>query len=144
MAAEKAYMGYETLLYIGTAGSTASTQVLNAQDVDYNLDPERGETTTRGDGSAVPIATSRVTCLKPTVTFKMLNKPGNATLATIIAAAKTGGPLAVRTKSYSSGLGFDGDMTFSQKHGAPLKGEGSFEFVGEATEESLRVPLLWT
>jgi hypothetical protein len=153
MAAVKAYMGYEAQLFYGTAGSTGATQITNATDVDYNLDPERGDTTTRGDGTAVPRVTSRVTGLKPTITWKSLNKPTDTTLAALIAAAKTGAPVALRTKSYSSGLGFDGDVTLTMKQGAPLKGEATFEsplkgeatfeFTAEATEESLRVPSLW-
>lgn len=143
MASVKTTMGYETLLYLGTAGATASSQVTNAVDVDYNLDPQRGDTTTRGDASAVPIETSRVTSIKPTVTFKSLNKLADTLLATLLTAAATGAPLAVRTKSGSTGKGYDGDMTFTVKHSSPLKGEGAFEFTGEATEESLRVPQLW-
>lgn len=143
MPAVKTYMGYETQLFYGTAGSTGATQITNAVDVDYNMDPERGETTTRGDGTAVPIVTSRVTALKPTITWKMLNKPADTTLAALIAAAKTGAAVALRTKNYASGSGFDGDVTLTCKQGAPLKGEGTFEFTAEATEESLRVPSLW-
>jgi hypothetical protein len=136
-------MGYETQLFYGTAGTTAATQITNAVDVDYNLDPERGDTTTRGDGSSVPIVTSRVTALKPTITFKMLHKPADTTLAALIAASKAGSPVAMRTKSYSSGSGYDGDVTLSFKESAPLKGEGSFEFTAEATEESGRAPQTW-
>lgn len=143
MAAVKTYMGYEGQIYYGTAGTTATTQLVNVVDLDYNQDPERGDTTTRGDGTTVPIITSRVTGLKPTVTWKMLNKPDDTSLAALIAAAKTGAAVAIRTKAKASGLGFDGDMTLSHKISSPLKGESSHEFVGEATEESLRVPLLW-
>jgi hypothetical protein len=136
-------MGYEAQLYYGTAGTTAATQITNAIDVDYNLDPERGDTTTRGTGSSPPVVTSRITAIKPTVTFKMLNKPADTTLASLITASTTGAAVAIRTKSYSSGLGFDGDMTLAMKEGAPLKGEGTFEFTCEATEESGRSPSLW-
>jgi hypothetical protein len=138
-------MGYETLLYYGTAGDTAATQITNAIDVDYNLDPERGETTVRGNGTSPPVVTSRVTALKPTVTFKMLNRPTDTALIALLAAAKTGAPVAIRTKHEpgEGGKGFDGDMTFSVKQSAPLKGEAAFEFTGEATEEAGRVPQLW-
>ena len=92
MPAEKTTMGYETLLYYGTAGAVATVQITNAQDVDYNMDPERGETTSKGDGSNPPIVTSRVTALKPTITFRMLNKAANTALAALLAAAATGPP----------------------------------------------------
>ena len=73
----------------------------------------------------------------------MLNKPADTTLVALLAAASTGAPVAIRTKSYTSGKGFDGDMTLSFKEGAPLKGEGSFDFTCEATEESGRAPQTW-
>jgi hypothetical protein len=141
--ADKAYMGYETQLFYGTAGATAATQITNSVDVNYNMDPERGDTTTRGTGLTPPIITSRVTGLKPTITWRMLNKPADATLAALIAAAKTGAPVALRTKSYASGLGFDGDVNLQVQQGAPLRGEATFEFTAEATEESGRTPSLW-
>jgi len=142
-AAVPTRMGYETQLFYGTAGAQAASQITNAVDVDYNLDPERGDTTTRGDGTSKPIITSMVTGLKPTVTFKMLNKPTDPALIALLAAASTGAAVAIRTKSYSGGKGYDGDMTFAFKEGAPLKGEGTFEFTGEATEEAGRVPQTW-
>ena len=134
-------MGYEGILYIGTAGSTASSQVLNCVDLDYDVQPGRGDTTVRGDGTSPPIETSRVTSLKSTITWKMLNKTTDTFLTAMVAAARTGAAVAIRTKSYSSGLGYDGDCTLSVKNGAPLKGEQTFEFTAEATDE-LRAVLL--
>lgn len=136
-------MGWEDQLYYGAAGSTAATQVTNCEDLDYNLDPEKGETTVRGAGTSIPIVTEKVTALKPTITWKMLNKPNDTTLAALIAAAKTGAAVALRTKSYSSGLGFDGDVTLGFKKGAPLKGQGVFEFTATATDDEGRTPSLW-
>jgi len=143
MTVQKTTMGFETLLFLGTAGATATQQVTNAQDVDYNLDPEKGDTTPRGDGTAVPIITSRVTGLKPQVTFTYLNKQGDTLLAILLAAQTTGAPLAVRTKSWASGKGYDGDMTFTMKQKGPLKGESAFEFTGEASDEAGRAPQTW-
>lgn len=134
--------GYEGLLYYGTAGSTAATQVTNCEDLDYQTEPERGETTIRGDGSAVPIVTSRVVALKPTITWRMLYKPADTTLAALIAAARTGAAVALRTKAYSSGTGFDGDCTLQVSAGMPLKGISTFEFTAEATDDEGRTPLL--
>jgi hypothetical protein len=136
-------MGYEAQLFTGTAGSTGASQVTNATDVDYNMDPERAPTTTRGTGVNVPVATSRVVELKPTITWKMLNKPADTLLAAFLAAAKTGAAVALRTKSFATGLGFDGDVTVGFKHGSPIKGEQVFEFTAEATEDEGRTPSLW-
>lgn len=135
-------MGYEGQLFYGTAGSQAATQVTNCVDLEYNTEPEKGETTVRGAGTSPPIVTERVTALKPTITWRMLNKPADTTLAALIAAARAGTAVALRTKSYSSGTGFDGDCTVSVNHGAPLKGEQTFEFVATATDDEGRTPLL--
>jgi hypothetical protein len=50
-------MGYQKKLYVGTAGSAATTQVLQATDVDYNVDYDFGNTTVRGASTSVPIET---------------------------------------------------------------------------------------
>lgn len=135
-------MGYEGLLYYGTAGSTASTLLTNCVDLDYQQEPQKGETTVKGTGTSPPIETERVTSIKVTITWKMLNKPADTSLAALRAAGSTGAPVALRTKDYSSGTGFDGDCTVSVKNGAPLKGEQTFEFTATPTGESLRTPLL--
>lgn len=136
----KKRMGYEAQLFYGTAGSTATEQVLNATDVDWSTEPERGDTTVRGNGLSVPIVTGQVTALKPQITFKMLAKDDDAQLADMIAAADTGAAVALKTKHYSSGTGYDGDWTLSKKYNAPLKGEATYEFTAEATDEAGRTP----
>lgn len=134
-------MGYEAILYYGSAGSTAATQLTNCQDLEYSLDPEKGETTVRGTGSSVPIVTSRVTAIKPQITWKMIYKTGDASLTALRAAAATGAAVALRYVPVSGGTGFDGDCTLSIKNGAPLKGDQTFEFTAEPTDET-RTPLL--
>lgn len=135
-------MGYEGQLFYGTAGSTAGTLVTNCVDLDYDTSVTRGNTTVRGAGTSPPVGTSRVTGIKPMLTWKMLNKPADATLAALIAAARTGAAVALRTKSYSAGTGFDGDVTLEVKNGMPLDGEQTFEFSAEATDDEGRAPLL--
>ena len=83
-------MGYEGQLFYGTAGATAAVQVTNCVDLNYDTDPERGDTTVRGDGLNVPVVTSKVTGLKPSLTWKMLNKTSDTTLTALLAAALTG------------------------------------------------------
>lgn len=134
-------MGYEALLYYGAAGSTAATQITNATDIDYSISPSRGTTTVRGSGSSVPIATSRVTQLDPTITWKMVYKTSDTTLTALRSAAATGAAVAIRYIPKSGGTGFDGDMTLEVKNGAPLNGEQTFEFTAKPTDES-RTPSL--
>lgn len=133
--------GYKYLIYIGTVGSTAATQLTNVEDVDYDTAPEYGETTVRGDGSAIPIVTEVATAIKPTITWKMTNKQSDTNLATLIAAARTGAPIAVRVKAPSTGLGYDGDCNISVKSSAPLKGVTMHEFTATANDE-YRTPSL--
>src|SRR5690348_1949979 len=94
--------GYQGQLFYGTAGTTASTQITNCEDLDYDIDPEKAETTERGAGTNVPIKTERVVCLGVTITWKMYMKPADTTLAALVAAASTGAAVAIRTKSYAS------------------------------------------
>lgn len=121
-------MGYEGILYYGTAGSTASTQVTNCVDLQYDIDAEYGDTTVRGDGSLVPIESGRPTLRKASITWKMLMKSDDTTLTALRAAAAVQSVIALRTKSFASGTGFDGDCFISCKQGMPLKGEQTLEF----------------
>lgn len=133
-------MGYEGPIYIGAAGSTATTQITNRTDITENVDPERGDTTTAGDGTSVPIGTSRVTCLNYSIEWTMLKKTVDASLTTLVAAATAGTAIALRTKDYASGLGFDGDVTLGMKKGKPLKGEQTIAFTAEPTDDEGRTP----
>jgi hypothetical protein len=134
-------MGFEGQLFYGTAGSTAATQVTNCRDISYNVDIETGETTTRGDGSAPPIKTERVTGRMVDLSWQMLNKTTDTTLTALIAAAVAGTPVAIRTKSYSSGLGFDGDVILKFKLNKPLKGEQTYDWTATPNDDN-RAPSL--
>ena len=139
----KKRMGYEYLLYIGTAGSTAGTQVTKAKDVTYNRANQYGDTTVRGTGSAVPIGTQDIVRIDPEVTFNMVNDDGDSVLATIMAAAATGTSIAIRCIEISGGKGYDGDMKVQVNQEAPLGGEQNVAFTCVATDDSGRSPSLW-
>ncbi len=121
-------MGYEGQIFYGTTGSTAATQILNATDLAYNLDLEKGSTVVRGDGSAVPITTENPTVRTVTCEWTMINDTTDTTLAALIAAARACTSVAIRTKDYSSGTGFDGDCYLTAQHNMPLKGEQTYTF----------------
>lgn len=139
--ADNTRRGFESLLYYGTAGSTASNQITNATDITYNIESTKAATTVRGAGSSVPIGYERVVEVKPTLTWTMLNKPSDTSLAALRAAASTGASVAMRYKSYSSGTGFDGDVTVNCEAGAPLNGIGTFNFTATATNEDREATL---
>ena len=71
-----------------------------------------------------------------TVTGLAGKQPLDTTLTALIAAARAGSLVALRTKSYASGTGFDGDCTLSVANGLPLKGQNTFEFTATANDDN--------
>lgn len=134
-------MGFHGEIYQGTKGSTATNRITNRRDVTETFDIGEGDTTEAGDGTNPPIETSSVTSRKYGIEWNMLNKPSDTNLTALMAAAMLGTPVAIRTKSYSSGLGFDGDMIIKVKRGMPLKGEQTLDFSGSPNDDD-RAPLL--
>lgn len=135
-------MGFEGLVYRGSAGSTASTQITNIRDVNYNIDRGDGDTTVKGDGSAVPIGCARAVRLDVTIDFLMLNKSDDTSLEALRTAAAAGTPVALRLKDYSSGKGFDGDVLLSVQHGEPIGGEQTYQFTATPNNDN-RTPQLY-
>ena len=121
-------MGFEGLVYYGVAGSTASTLITNRVDVTLDVDPQMGDTTVAGSGSAVPIESERPATIKFSSTLTMKNSGSDAILAALRAAAAAGTPVAYRMVDYSGGKGFDGDVNVKMSSGRPLKGEQTFDF----------------
>lgn len=134
--------GYEGQLLYGTAGTTANTVLENVEDLDYDTSSEKAPTTVRGTGNAVPINTEKVVALNAKITWSMLLKTNDTALFALIAAARTGAAVALRTRSYASGLGFDGDCTLTVKHGMTLKGQSKFDFEATPTDDEGRAPQL--
>lgn len=120
--------GFEGLLYYGAAGSTAATAITNSRDITESFDTGEGETTVRGAGTSPPIESFHTTSRKYSIEWQMTMKSDDATLTALIAAAVAGTAVALRGKSYSSGLGPDGDFNLKFKHGKPLKGEQTLDF----------------
>jgi len=136
-------MGYEGQLYIGPAGATASTLLTNCTDVTYNFDFETGKTTIRGDGTVIPIETEDVTLRKASIEWTMINDITDANLATVLAAAVAGNAIAIRTKDYAAGKGFDGDMVLKMEHGEPLSGEQTYKITATPSRAAGRYPLMY-
>jgi len=135
-------MGYQGLLYYGTKGSTAATQVLKRVDATYDIDVETGSTTSAGDGTAVPINTGEATALTGQVTFNMIVDSNDAALVAMRAAAATGNPIALRFVAFSGATGMDADCVIKITQGAPLKGEQTADIEVVALSASLREPVL--
>ena len=126
-------MGYARQLFVGTAGTTASTQVTNVLDLNYDKNPTYGPTTERGDGSGPVIESEKITARKPTITWSMNNKPNDTQLATLRAAADsaTGTIAIVLKENDSSGSAqtiVDGDFNVTYNEPNPLTGSSTFDF----------------
>lgn len=135
-------MGYQGLLYYGTKGSTAATQITARVDVNYETAVETGSTTSAGDGSSVPINTGEATALSGKISFNMIVADDDSAVVALQAAAATGDPIALRYIRSTGKLGFDADCIISTKQGAPLKGEATMDVTVEELSASLRDPNL--
>jgi hypothetical protein len=133
-------MGFHGKIYYGAAGSTASTEITNSRDINYNIETEKAETTVRGTGTNPPQKTEDVVAVGTSIEWTMLEKADDTTLEALKVAVATGAPMAIRTKSHASGKGFDGDATLSMRHGKPLKGEQTLQFTASPTDSAGRAP----
>lgn len=136
-------MGFEKILYIGTAGSTAATEVDDLVNIKVTIAHQYGKTVARSDdgGGASPIETSRVTSRKVTVTFNSLNVPANTNLTTIKTAASAGTPIAIKVVDVASGTTeVDGDFNVAVDKDAQLTAEQDQAFTCEPTRDYGRVP----
>lgn len=135
-------MGYQGLLYYGTKGSTAATQVLKRVDATFEIDVETGSTTSAGDGTAVPINTGEATALTGNITFNMIVDDNDTALVAFRAAAATGNPIAMRFIPHTGSTGLDADCVIKISQGAPLAGEQTADIEVVALSASLREPVL--
>jgi hypothetical protein len=108
---------HERMLYYGTAGTTAATQVLALVEVSINKSHDYDPTWVRGDGTTIPIMTEQAVMRKCDIKFKLRNEKtgtGAAAVAALIAIAthSSNPTIALKVVSYTSGATeFDGDVT---------------------------------
>lgn len=139
-------MGFEKQVFIGTAGSTAATQVLDLVNVKVTTTPQYGSSTARGDGTTVPHVTKQAVSLETVVTFNSLNVPTNTQLTTMKAAAASTTPasrlVALKVVDVASGATeFDRDVDLSIDRDAQLTAEQDCAFVA-TTDRRLREPVV--
>lgn len=134
-------MGYQSLLYYGTAGSTAATQITNCRDVKYSIGNKKAPTTVKGSGSSPPIEVERVVGLTASITWQMMDRASDTTLTALLAAAAGGTVVALRTLPHSGGTGYDGDVTVSCEIGQPYQGENTYDFTATPNDDN-RTPSL--
>lgn len=127
-------MGFEGMIYCNApTGSAATVQVTNSRDISITTDPQKGDTTMRGDGTSPPITTEHVTGLTWSCDWNMTEKSDDTTLEICKAAAAAGTAVALRMKDHSAGKGFDGDVLLAHKQGKPLAGEQTHDFTAVPT-----------
>ena len=139
-------MGFEKILYIGTAGTTAATQVLDLVNIKVTESVEYGNTISRGDGTKVPRVSKRAVSLEKVVTFNSLNVPDNTNLATIKAAATHETPasrvIAMKVVDLAAGVTeFDADVDISIDRDAQLSAEQDHAYVA-TVDRSHRAPVV--
>jgi hypothetical protein len=139
-------MGYQKILYIGTAGTTAATQVLDVVNIKVTTTPQYGNTISRGDGTKVPVVTKRVVSLETMLNFNTLNVPSNTNLATLKAAARATTPagrrIAMKVVDVASGVvEFDRDVDLSIDEDAQLSAEQDAAYTA-TTDRTLRDPVV--
>lgn len=132
-------MGFQGKIFYGVAGATATNEITNSRDINYPYSTTKGNTTVRGDGSLPPPDTQSVTRRVATIDWTMINKTTDANLPALLAAAYAGTPVAIRTKDYAAGKGFDGDVVLDVTHGKPLDGEQTYQFTATPNGD-LRAP----
>ena len=142
----QALMGFEKILYIGTAGVQAATQVLDIVNIKVTESVEYGNTISRGDGTTLPRVTKRAVSLEKVAVFNSLNVPDNTNLATIKAAATQETPasrvISMRVVDLASGVTeFDCDVDISIDRDAQLSAEQDHAYVA-TVDRSHRAPVV--
>jgi len=136
-------MAFEGKTYYGPAGAEATLLIENITNENYDYDHDEGNTTVRGNGSAPPVETGQVTVRKVSGGFTMVNDENDTILAALLAAAFGGQPVALRTKSHTSGKGYNGDIILKVKEGKPINGEQTYDFTWRPTRQANRAPQLF-
>lgn len=129
-------MGFVGKLYWGTPGSTASTELRIARDVNYKFEPVEGDVSDRNS----IIELTDVAMVKFSLEFEVNNKDDDPFVAALRAAAATGAAIAFRTRDKTSGYGVDGDFIIGDDEGQPLKDAQRLKVSAKPTDKNGRVP----
>lgn len=136
MAVGDVQIGLDGKFYYGTAGSTASTEATNIEDVTVNLSSTDVDITRRGSTWEV----SKTILLSGEVTATLQKREGDAFMATVEAAYLAKTRIAIYAKSATSGKGLDADVYVTQMNdNQPLKDKQTYELTFKITDEQ-RVP----
>lgn len=129
-------LGYEGQIKIGPAGSTGTTQLTNRTDIQEDYNPEWADTSVAGAGTAVPHKDEEIVQLAVSITFSLVYDSTDAAITTLLGYIYGGTPFALRTLAFSTGKGFDGDVTAGIKHGKKMKEGQTFEIECHTNERA--------
>lgn len=129
-------MGFEGEVYWDTAGSTASTELTIARNVNYTFDPDKADVSDR----ASIINLEDVAGVSIGLEFEINNQDTDSAVAAIRAAVLAGTAVALRTKDKENGWGLDGDFILSLKEDQPLRDAQRLAITASPTDKAGRLP----
>lgn len=132
MAAGDIQIGLDGKLLQGAAGSTASTEAVNAEDVTLNLTTEEVDITRRG---ATWTATKPV-LVSAELTFTLQKREGDAVASALRTAFLAKGRIALFAKDSDTGTGLDADFYVTgMSDNQPLKDKQTWAVTAKPTDE---------
>ena len=144
MAAATIKRGFEGKVYIGTAGTTAGTQLTERTDITYNITTETADSTAAGDGTTIPQKTVEAVAVAVEISWSMLYKTEDTNIATMLnncGGSGIGTPMAVKIMRHGSDADvFDGDCFLDIASAMPLSENQKFEIKASVTRR-LRAPV---
>ncbi len=132
MAAGDVQIGLDGKFYYGSAGSTASSEAVNIEDVTVNLSTTEVDITRRGS----TWESSKTILLSGEVTATLQKREGDAFMATVESAYLNKTRIAIYAKSAAAGKGLNADCYVTQMNdGQPLKDKQTYELTFKITDE---------
>ena len=135
-------MAFEGRLLYDVYGATATTLMENASDITITSTKTYGDTTPKGDGTAAPVESSRITKHTISMSWSMLNKTDDTSLTALLTAEAAGTPVALHGEASATGKGPDFDWLLEVTNGQPKNGEQTYSFTARPTDEGGRVPVI--
>ena len=137
MTAATIKRGFEGKVFIGTAGTTAATQLVERTDITYNITLEKADSTAAGDGTTLPLKTVEAVAAAVEISWSMLYKTEDTNIATMLnncGGSGIGTPMAVKIMRHGSDADpFDGDCFLDIATAMPLSENEKFEIKAEVT-----------
>jgi len=133
MAAGDVIIGLDGVMLYGTAGSTADTEVTNAEDVTLSLSSVEVDITRRGSTWEV----SKPVLLTAELTFTLQKRESDTVRTALQNAYLNKTKVAMYPKDLTSGEGLDADFYITGfTDNQPLKDKQTVEVTAKVTDES--------